>query len=285
MRATVLLHDDGRRARCRLMRDRSHLAVGDRVEVAWSGDGPQVVSLAERRGCIWRPAERGKRIMAAHVDHVVVVGAVVPELRPGLVDRFLVAADAEDIEAVLVLNKADLDGVSGALASLEPYREMGYPVLVASARTGQGLAELERLVGRGINVFVGHSGVGKSSLLNRLVPGVGLRTADVNAVTGKGKHTTSVTTCHPVGPAWPAGGLLVDTPGVRAFGLYGLELVDVAYGFRDLRPHRIDCRFRDCLHEAEPGCAVRRAVAGGQVARARYEGYLRILASVRGGDG
>ena len=118
-----------------------------------------------------------------------------------------------------------------------------------------------------------------------LVPGSALAVGEVNATTGRGRHTTSVTTCQSLGAAWPEGGLLVDTPGVRAFGLYGFELTRIAHGFRDLRPHVGACRFRDCLHEGEPGCGVADAVARGAVAAERHESYLRILGSVRRGEG
>ena len=285
IRATVLQHADQRRVRCRPLRDRTQLAVGDRVEVAHGRFGPEIAALEDRQRCLWRPVERGRRLMAAHVDRVVVVLAVVPPPRPGLIDRFLVAADAEDIDALLVINKADLEGIEDALEILASHRELGYPFLEVSAHTGAGLDALEARIAEGLSVFAGHSGVGKSSLLNRLVPDAQLAIGDLNLVTGRGRHTTSVTTCHAAGAPWPGGALVVDTPGVRGFGLYGVELVEIAHGFRELRPWRVSCRFRDCLHEEEPDCAVRRAVDAGEVDPERYDGYLRILESVRAGNG
>ncbi|MGM0578596.1 MAG: ribosome small subunit-dependent GTPase A [Myxococcota bacterium] len=286
IKATALVHSDGRRLRCRPLRDRRRLAVGDRVEVEATRHGPRIVSLEERERCLWRPVERGRRLMAAHVDRVVVVGAVAPEPRPGFFDRFLVAADAQDIDVVLVLNKVDREeGLGHARRLVQPYRDLDYPVLETSAHTGEGVEALEDLAAHGLTVLAGHSGVGKSSLLNRLVPDADLRVAEVSDATGRGRHTTSVTTCHRIGAPWPEGGLLVDTPGVRSFGLYGMDLVDLSHGFRDLRPFRHLCRFRDCVHETEPGCAVREAVEEGRIARSRYESYLRILRSVRSGEG
>ena len=285
MRATVLVHADQRRVRCRPLRDRTQLAVGDRVLIDEGGHGPQVMELGDRIHSLWRPVERGRRLMAAHVDRVVVVLAVAPQPSAGLLDRFLVAADAEDIDVLLVLNKSDLDGVDGARRVLAPYEALGYRVVHTSALAPGGVEQLREVVASGLSVFAGHSGVGKSSLLNALFPGIELRVHEVNPATGKGRHTTSVTTCHASGPPWPGGALVVDTPGVRGFGLYGVELVDIAHGFRDLRPHRVHCRFRDCLHEEEPDCAVRRAIEGGTVDPARYAGYRRILESVREGEG
>jgi ribosome biogenesis GTPase len=224
--------------------------------------------------------------MATHVDRVCVIVSVSPPPRAGLIDRFLVAAEAADIDVTLVLNKIDLSaGMAEAEAELRPYAALGYDVLRTSAETGEGVDELLAHVSVGFTVFAGHSGVGKSSLMNRLVPGLDLGIGETNEMTGKGRHTTSVTTCHVLGEPWPAGALVADTPGVRAFGLYGMPLTEIAAGFRDIQPHRGQCRFRDCLHEAEPDCAVRGAVDDGRVERPRYERYLRILTSVRTGDG
>jgi ribosome biogenesis GTPase len=287
VKATVLAHDGtARRVRCRPPRDRTTPAVGDRVTFVEGRHGAEIEAVAERTRSLWRPQERGRRLMASHVDRVVIVSAVEPELKPGLIDRFLVAADAADIEAILVVNKADLPGLAGALAAAAPYIALKYPVVTTSAASGLGLHALRGAVEHGMSVFVGHSGVGKSTLLNAIIPGLDLKTGLLSESSGKGRHTTSVTTCHQVGGPWPeAGALIVDTPGVRAFGLYGLELTDIAYGFRELRPFRVQCHFRDCLHEQEPDCAVRAAVEGGAVSRERYEGYLRLVESVRRGEG
>jgi ribosome biogenesis GTPase len=286
MKATVLPLEGGARVRCRPLRDRRQLAVGDQVTVTSGRHGTVVSELAERTRCLWRPVERGRRLMAAHVDRVCVVVSVSPPPRAGLIDRFLVAAEAAGIDVTLVLNKVDIaDGLAEAEAELAPYDALGYQTLRTSADSGEGVDALFAHVATGFSVFAGHSGVGKSSLLNQLVPGLDLGVGETNEMTGKGRHTTSVTTCHEIGEAWPEGALLADTPGVRAFGLYGMPLTEIAAGFRDLAPHRANCKFRDCLHESEPECAVRAAVASGALAAARVEGYQRILDSVRSGDG
>jgi len=285
MRATVLSHDSGRRIRCRPLRDRRQLAVGDRVCIEEGRGGWEVLELDERVHSLWRPAERGRRIMASHVDRVVIVCAVQPGPRPGLIDRFLVAADAEDIEVAIVVNKTDLEGVELSRMILEPYVSLGVEILETSSHAGEGLERVSELTKRGMSVFAGHSGVGKSSLLNVLFPGIELKTADVNAQTGKGRHTTSVTTCHTAGDPWPAGAMVVDTPGVRSFGLYGFELTQIAHGFREFRELATGCKFRDCLHETEPGCCVREAVDSGALHLGRYDSYLGIVDSVRRGEG
>ena len=286
MKATVLPDGGGQRVRSRPLRDRRQLAVGDRVEVESGRHGVVISHLHERARCLWRPVERGRRLMAANVDRVCVIVSVSPPPRAGLIDRFLVASEAAGIEVTLVLNKVDMrEGRGDAERELEPYRALGYESLEVSAVSGSGLDSLAEHVATGFSVFAGHSGVGKSSLLNRLVPGLELGVGATNEMTGKGRHTTSVTTCHELGEAWPKGALVADTPGVRAFGLYGMELVDIAAGFRDLAEYRGACRFRDCLHEGEPDCAVRDAVESGAIARTRLEGYHRILNSVRSGDG
>ena len=286
IKATVLDHSDAKRVRCRPLRDRRQLAVGDRVDVESGRHGPAVSALQERERCLWRPVERGKRLMAAHVDRVCVVVSVSPPPRAGLIDRFLIAAEAAGIDVLLVLNKVDItEGRAEAEAELEPYRALGYQTLRTSAESGEGLDALRESVSQGFSVFAGHSGVGKSSLLNQLVPGLALGVGSTNEMTGKGRHTTSVTTCHELGAAWPDGALVADTPGVRAFGLYGMELTAIAEGFRDLARYTGGCRFRDCLHEGEPECAVQEAIDNGELSLQRVEAYRRILVSVREGDG
>ena len=285
MRATVLEHTTERRVRCRPLRDRTQLAVGDRVTIEDRRGGWEVVSLDERQRSLWRPAERGRRIMASHVDRVVIVCAVQPGPSAGLIDRFLVAADAEEIDIAIVLNKIDLDGVAAAKETLAVYADLGVTVLETSSHEQAGLDEVRKMTETGMSVFAGHSGVGKSSLLNVLFPGIELKTADVNAQTGKGRHTTSVTTCHTAGAPWPSGAMVVDTPGVRAFGLYGFELHQIAHGFREFRDLASGCRFRNCLHESEPECALRAAVEAGEIHKPRHESYLGIIDSVRRGEG
>ncbi len=287
VRATVQLHDDaGTRVRCRPPRDRTKTAVGDRVAVLRNKHGDFIEAVEERRRSLWRPKERGRALMATHVDRVIVVGATEPWLKPGFFDRILVATETAEIEALVVVNKADLPGHDVALARLAPMQDLGYRVMSTSAVDGTGVDDLSALLREGISVIVGQSGVGKSTLLNALIPGVELLTGTLSEHSGKGRHTTTVATCHEVGERWPGGGLVIDTPGIRTFGLYDLELEQLAGGFLEMAPLRHACRFRDCLHEPDqPQCAVIDAIETGSIHPRRYHSYLSILNSVRAGEG
>lgn len=285
MRVTVLDHGDGARVRCRPLADRTQLAVGDRVRWADVGAGPEVLELATRQRCLWRTVEQGRRLMAANVDRVAVVAAVHPTPHVALFDRFLVAADAEDIDVLLVLNKIDLDGCDEARERVGRYRELGYPIVETSASSGEGVDRLRAALSDGMTVMAGQSGVGKSSLLNRLHPEAEQRTGEVSEARGRGRHVTSAAAAFELGERWPRGGLIVDTPGIRAFGLHGLDPVRIAHGFRELRPWLDACRFRDCLHDHEPGCTLREAVERGEAPRDRYERYRELLHAVQRGEG
>ena len=285
MKATILMHEGGERIRCRPPRDRQTPAVGDRVKISISLTESRIEEIAERKRCLWRPKEQGRLLMAAHVERVVLVLAPEPRLKLMMVDRILVAADAHGIDVLLVMNKSDLDGFEEAKSLIEPYEALGYRVFEASALTGFGVEELGESLGSGLSVVIGQSGVGKSTLLNSLIPGANLKSGELSRATGKGKHVTTVSTCHQVGATWPGGGLVVDTPGVRTFGLYRTDLVDLSLGFRELQDLRTACKFRNCLHEKEPGCAVRVALEDGRVSEGRYRRYLTILESVRSEEG
>jgi len=296
--ATVLL-PGGRRVRCRPPGPHEKPVVGDRVAIAEGdattrsksgADRARILSTIPRQRAFVRPvAPHRSQVVAAWVDRLLIVSAVDPPPRQGLVDRILCGVAEEPIDVVLVVNKVDLPGRAAALAELQPYRALGYRVLEVSAVTGEGLDELEEAVARGLSLVVGHSGVGKSSLMNRLVPAAELDTGEVNLKTGKGRHTTSVATCHAIRGPWPEGGLLVDTPGIRVFPLHGLEEVEIARRFPELRALAPRCRFADCLHEQEPGCVIAELLASdasrepteGWLPRARYEAYLALLRKVR----
>ncbi len=285
IKATVLVDHsaEGERVRCRPMRGRRRLTpvVGDRVRFAVGRHGAEIVHTDERARSVVRPVSRHRPLwVATHVDRLVIVGATDPGVRPGLVDRVLCAVD-DDIDVLLAVNKVDLGGADEARSLLSPFEALGYTVALVSAHSGEGVEALRATLSEGLSVVMGHSGVGKSTLLNRLVPGATLPVAGVNEKTGKGRHTTTVSTCHAVGAPWPEGGLIVDTPGIRSFPLHGLTALDVAQRFPELRRARARCRFSDCLHEGEPECVVAAAVEAGHLARDRYEAYLAVLAQIR----
>jgi len=265
------------------------VAAGDHVSVVLEGDEGVIESVAPRSNYLARPVgSSGRRsktqVIAANIDRLVVVAALDdPPFRPGLVDRFLVAAAMQDIHPVLVLNKVDLERPPGDASAggprrdvVGPYREFGIEVLETSGRTGEGIAALGAVLHSGISLLVGHSGVGKSSLLNAVSPGLELSIGAVTAYHGRGRHTTTKVTLLPLA----GGGWVVDSPGIREFAVGGVgpaELARLYPGFGAL-PER--CRFSDCLHRKEPGCAVRAAVAAGELPAERHERYLRLLEDV-----
>ena len=265
------------------------VAAGDHVSVVLEGDEGVIESVAPRGNYLARPVgSSGRRsktqVIAANIDRLVVVAALDdPPFRPGLVDRFLVAAAMQDIHPVLVLNKVDLERPPGETAAggprrdvVGPYREFGIEVLETSGRTGEGIVALGAVLHSGISLLVGHSGVGKSSLLNAVSPGLELSIGAVTAYHGRGRHTTTKVTLLPLA----GGGWVVDSPGIREFAVGGVgpaELARLYPGFGAL-PER--CRFSDCLHRKEPGCAVLAAVAAGELPAERHERYLRLLEDV-----
>ena len=230
-----------------------------------------------------RPDAQGTlKPVAANIDQIVVVFAPLPEPHANLIDRYLVAAEACAIEPVLVLNKIDMlkDDV-GAAARIEalvsPYSALGYRLLKTSREEG-GLQALLAALADKISVFVGQSGVGKSSIINRILPDAELRVGALSEGTAKGTHTT--TTAELV--HLPAGGSLIDSPGIREFGLWHMSREQVEQGFREFRPFLGHCKFRDCRHEQEPDCAVLAAAEAGSISAQRLDSYRRIVASLEG---
>ncbi|WP_075071245.1 ribosome small subunit-dependent GTPase A [Levilinea saccharolytica] len=268
----------------------AHVAAGDvvRCETAPTPDLPRLVTVLPRRSEYSRPAAASRpgahapqQVIAANVDWVMpVFAAASPTPKWNLLDRFLAAAEAQGLPARICITKCDLTS-SGSPAELELheildlYRSLGYPVSLVSAQTGSGLGELCGHLSQGTTLLVGKSGVGKTTLLNALLPGADQSTRAVNAVTGKGRHTTTAAHLYPL----PGGGAVMDTPGMREFGLWDITPEDMAACFPEMRPHLGRCRFGlSCQHDEEPGCAVRQAVMQGAVHPRRYQSYLRLKA-------
>jgi ribosome biogenesis GTPase len=262
--------------------DKSEIAVGDRVLLARRASGEVVVDrVLPRTSRLSRPdpflAHR-ERVLAANLDLAVVVASLRrPPLATGLIDRFLVALAHGDLPALLAVNKADLaEGDDDPeLARLAPYRALGLPLVVCSARTGTGLAELGAAIAGKTVAFVGHSGVGKSSLLNALLPEAGAAVAEVSSGNTRGRHTTTRARIYRRGDT-----RLVDTPGVREFGLWKMTPRELAGYFDEFGEAARACRFTDCTHSHEPSCGVRAAAERGEIAEERYRTYLRVLASL-----
>jgi ribosome biogenesis GTPase len=258
------------------------VTVGDRVRVEPGADG-RVLAVEPRRTVLSRPDphDPGRELLiAANVDVVLVVLAVKsPPFHPRLLDRYLVAAGRGGAEALACVNKLDLataDERAALALTVDEYARGGVTVLPCAAATGEGLdAVRARVLGR-VCVFVGHSGVGKSSLVTALLPGVQAQTGAVSDAHGKGRHTTTGSELY----ALADGTRVIDTPGVRAFGLWAVDARALGWYFPDFDAHRGGCRFNDCSHSHEPRCGVRAAVDQGALSAARYDTYLRILASL-----
>lgn len=285
----TLMTPSGERVRARPPRDRTTPVIGDRAKLQREGSDIRVVALAPRERVFSKPNAQGGQIVAAHVDRLVIVTAVEPGPRPGLVDRMCIALDSPAVEVVLVVNKADLPDAERAAAELDDHVAVGARRVLTSTRTAAGhsdgpaeaspfstgLEGLRALLAEGLSLVVGHSGVGKSSIVNALVPGAALLVGAVNDVTAKGRHTTTVATCHVLGPER----LIVDTPGVRAFPLDGLPLDVIAARFPGFAEPSTRCHFARCLHQDEPGCAVRAEAPA--VRLARWDALLAALREER----
>jgi ribosome biogenesis GTPase len=255
-------------------------AVGDRVKVTCQPDGTGSIEAVEpRRSALVRldPRPQGvyQQVILANPDQAVFVFACsrpVPRLR--MLDRYLVIAEKQGLSALIIANKIDLVGIEQAEKIFGFYPPIGYPVIYTCAKTGQGVEELRmRLAGK-VSALAGPSGVGKSSLLNAVQPGLGLAVREISEAVHKGRHTTSVRELFPL----EGGGYVADTPGMRSLALWDTEPEELDGYFPELAPLVAECQFNDCTHKTEPGCAVRAAVAAGRVHPLRYDSYLRLRA-------
>ena len=265
-------------------RQQTLLAVGDDVLLEEYGERLRVTQVLPRRSVLTRadPHDRARvRAIAANIDAVVVVVAVTaPPLHPRLIDRYLVAVERSGATPVLAVNKIDLlsaEELHEVMLLLQPYVEIGMPVLPCSAGTATGIEALREALRGSTCVFVGQSGVGKSSLLNALDSDAAARTGEVRAGDGRGRHTTTASALYDL----PGGIRVIDTPGIRRFTVDDADDATVADGFADLAAVAAGCRYADCTHTHEPGCAVKAAVLDGGIARSRYLSYRKLL----GGDG
>jgi ribosome biogenesis GTPase len=273
------------RGRRRLeQRTGDRVVAGDRVEIERQSDGTATIeSVEERRTELARRAPgqgaRRARIIVANIDEVVVVlAAALPEPRLRMLDRFLVLAESNGLGSLIVVNKVDLVDAAAVRERFAVYEAAGYEVLYTSTMTGEGLDSLhEHLCGR-VSVLTGPSGVGKSSLLNAIEPGLQLRTGEVSEAVGKGRHTTVSAELLPL----RCGGYVADTPGLRELGLWGIPVEDLDHYFPEFRDYLGKCRFGySCSHTHEPGCAIRAAIEAGEISAERYESY-RLLREEEG---
>lgn len=251
------------------------VAAGDRVLVDDSADEPMIVAVAPRRSKLSRMAIEHshveEQVFAANVDVLVIVVSVFkPVIKQGIIDRYLISAEVGNVAPVLCVNKIDL--MEEEPEMIQQYRDIGVPVIMTSAETGEGIDALRGAITDKWTVFAGHSGVGKSTLLNRLSPDLQLNTQEVSDHNDKGKHTTTLSQLHIL-----EGGLrVVDTPGIRQLGLWNVSTEELGFYFPEIAELGAACKFRDCTHIHEPNCAVRVALEEGTLNTYRYGSYLRI---------
>lgn len=281
--------DEGQLVPCRVkgnfrlrgIRSTNPVAVGDRIVLTDSGvDVAYIVEIEERRNYIIRKASnlsKQSHILAANLDQAVLMVTLVrPETTTTFIDRFLASAEAYRVPVILAFNKMDdltdqEREQTEALISL--YQSIGYNCYLLSAAEGRGIDPLLAEMQGKVTLLAGHSGVGKSTLLNYLVPGANVRTAEISSVHGSGMHTTTFSELFEL----PGGGSVIDIPGIKGFGTFDMEAEEVSHYFREFFETSAECRFSNCTHTQEPGCAVLEAIERGEIALSRYESYISML--------
>lgn len=282
--------DAGTVVQCRLrgqyrlkgLRSTNPVAVGDKVAFEYEphGDSAVITDIFDRHNFIIRKAtnlSKASHIIAANIDQAVLVATLdQPRTSTGFIDRFLVTAEAYHIPVLIVFNKTDLydETLLSAMRKLEQvYQKAGYETMSVSALTYQGIDPLKQRLTDIVSLFSGHSGVGKSALLNVIDPALKLRTGEISTIHNKGKHTTTFAEMFQLG----FGGWIVDTPGIKEFGLHDFEYETLSHRFPEMRQLMHNCKYADCTHVHEPGCAVLDAVANGLIAGFRYQNYINML--------
>ncbi|MCW5658611.1 MAG: ribosome small subunit-dependent GTPase A [Burkholderiaceae bacterium] len=272
----VVETDDRRRVLCHRRGKKVDCVVGDRVEWMPTGDGGVIEDVLPRRSLLWRQDRWRSKSFAANIDRLVVLVAAVPPMAESLLARALVAAAHADIAAHVLLNKSDLPEAAAARQRLEPYRRMGVPVLEVSVKRDPAGARalLQPLLSRGITLLLGASGVGKSTLINTLVPDAAAQVGEISAALNAGRHTTTTTSWYWLDPAHEAA--VLDSPGFQEFGLMQVSPEKLAGLLPDIAAHAAACRFVNCTHRNEPDCAVREATARGEVSPVRLRFYQEL---------
>jgi ribosome biogenesis GTPase len=280
----IVEEHNGRLINCKIRQNLGGIVCADQVIYQRNPEEPEGVILAvkERKSVLARPDfHRKPKPFAANIDQIIIVAAPEPELSEHLLDRYLVTLEALGLEGVIVINKTDLLK-NAALTDIESrmsvYRQIGYKVLFCSVKTAQGLEELRALLKERTSILVGQSGVGKSSLINQILPDLDLRIGELSQA-NHGKHTTSSSTLYHL----PFGGDIIDSPGVRDFAIWNISEEQIASGFAEFRQFQGHCRFHNCRHINEPDCAIKQAVKEGKISAHRLQSYQDMLAEIRQG--
>ena len=282
--------DDGRDVECKVkgtfrlkgIRSTNPVAVGDRVRISGNPGGTAFITdIEERKNYIIRRASnlsKQSHILAANLDQCMLVATVnYPETSTTFIDRFLATAEAYRIPTLILFNKIDLydeDDTRYLDGLVHLYTTIGYPCIKVSALDGRGLDEVKDKLRGAITLFSGNSGVGKSTLLNALLPGTDARTGEISQAHNKGMHTTTFSEMYPVDQA---GGYLIDTPGIKGFGTFDMEVEEIGHYFPEIFEASADCKYGNCTHRQEPGCAVLKAVEEHRISQSRYASYLSML--------
>lgn len=288
--------EDRHRVKCRIRQNLGDIACGDRIlvqRIIQRDDSPVtidnsesshvVVAIQQRDNLLTKTGFGGSiKAVAANIGQLVIVAAVQPRPNPYLIDRYLAAAENLPARSVIVINKADLitDDADGLHTLAESYSKIGYPVIFTSVKLDKGIDELSHLLQHTTSILVGLSGVGKSSIVKEILPDESIRIGDTSSATGEGKHTTTVSALYHLDAAGAADGIIIDSPGVRDFSPTFSSVDEITRGFRDIREHTGHCRFSNCSHRNEPGCALVAAVNRGDISQQRFASYLRMIDEV-----